>query len=66
MAEFKVELTSGKSIVIEDERSLAGLAEELCNHGFVQAVRIDKGGYQASNRTEVALFERAIVCIEPT
>ena len=64
MAEFRVELTSGKSIVIEDVRSLTALAEALCNAGFIQVLRIDKGGYQATNKTPMALFERVVVSIE--
>lgn len=66
MAKFKVELSSGKSIVIEDERSLTELAEELCNDGFIQVLRVDKSGYQPATNASVALLERAVASIEPT
>jgi hypothetical protein len=65
MTEYKVELNSGKSILIEDERSLAGLASALCDDGFVQVVRRNKNGYQVSTETPIALLERAVVSIEP-
>lgn len=66
MAEYKVELTSGKSILIDDIRSIEDLASSLCTHGFIHVQRLNNGGYQPETSTIVALMERAILSIEPT
>ena len=66
MAEYKVELTSGKSVLIEDIRSIEDLASSLCTHGFIHVQRLNNGGYQPETVTMIALMERAVMSIEPT
>lgn len=66
MAEYKVELTSGKSVLIEDVREAEELASTLCTHGFIHVRRLHNGGYQPDSSTTIALMERAVVSIEPT
>ncbi|MGV8853009.1 MAG: hypothetical protein ACOH2L_00015 [Devosia sp.] len=65
MTEYQVELNTGKAILIKDARSLADLAATLCDDGFLQVLRAEKGGYQPSSETTVMLFERAVLSIEP-
>lgn len=65
LAKYLIKLSAGQSIHIEDDRALAELASTLCQEGFVQVKRLSMG-YQAQNETNLVLFERAVVSIEPS
>ncbi len=65
MTKYQVELNTGKTILIEDARSLSELAATLCDDGFMQVIRLQKGGYQPDTETAIVLFERAVASMEP-
>lgn len=60
---YRATLTTGRTIEIEDARTLKELASELCEVGYLIVRRV-KSGYDADG-LEITLFERGTACIEP-
>jgi Holliday junction resolvase len=61
---YKITFRSGRTSIVEEERSLSNLAADLAQDGFV-VVRRQASGYSPT-KTEVAVMERAVESIEPT
>jgi hypothetical protein len=62
MNTYKVVLRSGSVAIIEDQRTLSAIANQLAHDGFV-VVRRRANGY-SQQTTEMALLERAVESLE--
>lgn len=63
MATYKITYLSGRTEIIDDERSIEDLTSSLCQDGFL-VVRVQSFGYSGSPKT-MSILERAVATIEP-
>jgi len=66
MALYKVRLTEGITIVIEDERGMETLAADLARTGHLFTNRPQIASRRVIGRSPIALMVGNVVSIEPT
>ncbi|ODT80487.1 MAG: hypothetical protein ABS76_16260 [Pelagibacterium sp. SCN 64-44] len=63
MTTYKITHLSGRSVLVEDPRSLEALTVKLCQEGFL-TLRVRSSGYSNSTK-RISILERAVATIEP-
>lgn len=60
---YRITLTTGREIEIEDSRTLEALSSQICEFGYLITKRLNIG--YGIGGGEITLFERGVASIQP-